>query len=275
MDLQLKGKRALVTGGSGAIGAAIVEVLAREGVRVVVHGRREEATRQVAARAGGPKSAAVVFGELSDAAQAKRVADEALAAFGGIDILVNNAAATGPTNWDTTEPEEWVRYFRMIVTSAVILSLALIPQMKERGWGRIIQTGSSAAALGLPSAPEYAASKAALANMSSSLAKQYGEYGITSNILGVGLVRTDTHLQYVGKAAQEIAETRPDGRPVDRIYEAIIRSAGGHYNINPLSRMGRPEEVAYAVVMLASPLSSFINGALLRVDGGKVPTIGL
>jgi NAD(P)-dependent dehydrogenase (short-subunit alcohol dehydrogenase family) len=275
MDLQLKGKRALVTGGSGAIGSAIVEMLAREGVRVVVHGRRTEATRAVAARAGGPGNAAVVLGDLSDIAEAKRVAEEALVAFGGIDILINNAATTGPTNWNITKPEDWVQYFRMIVASAVTLSLALIPQMKERGWGRIIQTGSSAASLGLPSAPEYAASKAALANMSSSLAKEYGEYGITSNILGVGTVTTDTHLQYVAEAASKIAATRPDGKPVDRIYEAIIRSPGGFYNINPLQRMGRPEEVAYAAVMLASPLSSFINGALIRVDGGKVPTIGL
>lgn len=275
MDLQLEGKRALVTGGSGAIGSAIVEMLAREGVRVVVHGRREEATRAVAARVRDPKNAAVVLGDLSDIAEAKRIADEASAAFGGIDILINNAAATGPTNWETTKAEDWAPYFNMIVSSAVTLSLALIPQMKERRWGRIIQTGSSAASLGLPSAPEYAAAKAALANMSSSLAKQYGGYGITSNILGVGTVTTDSHLKYVAEAAARITSTRPDGGPVDRIYEAIIQSPGGFYNINPLSRMGRPEEVAFIVAMLASPLSSFVNGALVRVDGGKVPTIGL
>jgi 3-oxoacyl-[acyl-carrier protein] reductase len=275
MDLQLEGKRALVTGASGSIGSAIVEMLVREGVRVVVHGRRKDATHAVAARVGGPGVAAVVLGDLSERTQAKRVADEALAAFGGIDILVNNAATTGPTSWETTQVQDWVDKFHMIVASAVTLSLALIPQMKERGWGRIIQTGSSAAALGLPSAPEYAAAKAALANMSSSLAKQYGGCGITSNILGVGTVANLANEKHIGDALQDITDTRPDGKPVDRIYEAIIKSPGGYYNINPLSRLGRPEEVAFVVAMLASPLSSFINGALIRVDGGKVPNIGL
>jgi NAD(P)-dependent dehydrogenase (short-subunit alcohol dehydrogenase family) len=275
MDLQLEGKRALVTGASGAIGGAIAEMLAREGVRVVVHGRREEATRAVADRIGG-KKAAVVLGDISDVSEANRVAKEALAAFGGIDILINNAATTGPTSWDTTKPEDWLFKFNMIVMSAVTLCTALIPQMKERRWGRIIQTGSSAAALGLPSSAEYAASKAALANMSSSLAKQYGGFGITSNILGVGTVVNETHSAHMGGADKNIAATRADGTPIiDPVYEAIIQSPGGFYNINPLNRNGRPEEVAFAVAMLASPLSSFINGALIRVDGGKVPNIGL
>ena len=239
MDLQLEGKRALVTGSSRGIGAAI----------------------------GGSDQAKVVIGELSDPKAAERCAEEALAAFGGVDILVNNAGLSGPSNWDTTQAENWVELYATNVAPAVRLSARFAPLMKARGWGRMIHIGSTAAALGLPSAVEYAATKAALANMSSSLAKHFGPFGITSNILGVGTVATLDRFDVQGKERESAG---------DPLYDALTGMAPhGHYNINPLQRTGRAEEIAYVVTMLASPLSSFVNGALIRVDGGKVPTIGL
>src|SRR6516165_5895427 len=105
MDLQLEGKRALVTGSSRGIGTVIAKTLAQEGVKVVVHGRNEESARAVAAEIG-ERNARVVIGDLSDPQSAERVADEALAAFDGLDILVNNAAIAPPSNWDKTKPEE-------------------------------------------------------------------------------------------------------------------------------------------------------------------------
>jgi NAD(P)-dependent dehydrogenase (short-subunit alcohol dehydrogenase family) len=266
LDLQLTGKRALVTGSSKGIGEVIAKMLAAEGVSVVVHGRNEDAARKVAAdidQAGG--KAVVVIGDIADPATCERVADEAQAAFGGIDILVNNAGVAPPSNWDKTDPSEWGKLYETNVVPAVRLCTRFAPLMKEAGWGRLIHIGSSAGAVGLPKAPEYASTKAALAAMSSSLAKHYGGFGITSNILGVGTIANLGMLE--GMRAHSEAE--------DPVYDVVTRGPGGHYNLNPIGRTGRPEEVAFVVAMLASPLSSFVNGALIRVDGGKVPNLGL
>ncbi len=266
MDLQLAGKRALVTGSSRGIGADIAKALAGEGVRIVVHGRDEEAARSTAdeiGQAGG--EAKVVIGDLSEPADCDRVAEDALAAFGGIDILVNNAGVSPPSNWDETKPELWLSTFETNVMPAVRLSMKFAHLMKQAGWGRLIHIGSSAGAMGLPRAPEYSASKAAFANMSSSLAKHFGQFGITSNVLGVGTIdNLGLRLKLAGQSDA-----------ADPFYDMLINAETGHYNRNPVGRTGRPEEVAYVVTMLASPRSSFVNGALIRVDGGKVPNIGL
>ncbi len=267
MDLGLQGKRALVTGSSSGIGATIADLLAQEGVRVVVHGRRDDAARAVAEGIGGPDKAVVVLGDIAEPAEAERVAREAVEAFGGIDILINNAGGFGPSNWDETNPDEWTALYRTNVSSAVSLSAALAPPMKERGWGRIIQIGSATGALAMPNSPVYAATKAALANMSSSLAKHYGEFGITSNLIGVGTIAT----AWMRNLFPQTEETKDR----DPIYEMMLGAPSGNYHTNPIKRMGLPEEVAYAVMMLASPRAAFINGVILRVDGGMVPNIGL
>jgi NAD(P)-dependent dehydrogenase (short-subunit alcohol dehydrogenase family) len=266
VDLRLEGKRALVTGSSRGIGADIAKELAGEGVRVAVHGRDSEAAAKVAqeiVEAGG--EAKVVIGDLSKPEECGRVADDALAAFGGIDILVNNAGVSPPSNWDETKPELWLSTFETNVMPAVRLSMRFAPLMKEAGWGRLIHIGSSAGAMGLPRAPEYSASKAAFANISSSLAKHYGAFGITSNALGVGTI-DNLGLRHRLASQSDAA---------DPFYEMLTKSVTGHYNINPMGRTGRGEEVAFVVSMLASPRSSFVNGALIRVDGGKVPNVGL
>jgi NAD(P)-dependent dehydrogenase (short-subunit alcohol dehydrogenase family) len=266
VDLELKGKRALVTGSSKGIGAVIATTLAREGASVVVHGRNEESARNVVAeieRAGG--RAGLVLGDLSEGTQAERIADEALAIFGGVDILINNAGVSIPGGWDDTDPQLWISLYNTNVIPAVRLCKKLAPLMQEAEWGRLIHIGSSSAAIGLPRAAEYAASKAALAAVSSSLAKHFGRFGVTSNILGVGTISN------LGQRSEKALSTESN----DPVYGMVTQGTWGHYNRNPLGRTGRAEEVAFVVAMLASPRSAFVNGALIRVDGGKVPNLGL
>ncbi len=168
MDLQLQGKRALVTGSSSGIGAGIAIALAREGAAVVVHGRSRERAEQVAEELRGQGGRVqVAIGDLTDDAQAAQVAHAADDAFGGIDILINNAGGTAgkqQQDWLGTAPEVWAATYQTNVISAVRLIRHFIPQMKQRGWGRIIQLASASATQPLPfSLPDYQASKAAVA----------------------------------------------------------------------------------------------------------------
>src|SRR5260370_7119162 len=157
MDLELQGKRALVTGSSSGIGAGIARVLSREGALAVVRGRNRERANQVAQEISKDGSRVqVAIGDLADDAQARAVAEAADAAFGGIDILINNAggaAARHPDEWLETSPQAWMATYQTNVISAVRLVRYFLPQMKHRGWGRIIQIPTPSATQPLPFSP--------------------------------------------------------------------------------------------------------------------------
>ena len=270
MDLELQGKRALVTGSSSGIGAQIARVLSREGALVVVHGRNRERANQVAQeiiKEGGRVQVAI--GDLADDAQARAVAEAADAAFGGIDILINNAggaAARHPDEWLETSPQAWIATYQTNVISAVRLVRYSVPQMKQRGWGRIIQMASASATQPLPfSLPDYHASKAAIVNFSVGLSKYAGGAGITANTVTPGTVLTPA----LEQTFREWARKRNWGDD----WKEIERRAVAEMFPNPTGRVGRIEDVANMVAFLASPLAGFINGANVRVDGGRIPTI--
>ncbi len=270
MNLQLEGKRALVTGSSSGIGAGIAKVLAAEGAMVVVHGRNRERANQVAAEIGKDGARVqVVIGDLADDAQALAVARGADAAFGGIDILVNNAggvAGKHPDEWLETSPEAWAATYQTNVISAVRLVRYFVPQMKQRGWGRIIQLASASATQPLPfSLPDYHASKAAIVNFSVGLSKYVGGTGITANTVTPGTVLTPA----LERTFRDWALKRNWGDD----WAEIERRAVAEMFPNPTGRVGRLEDVANMVAFVASPLAGFVNGANLRVDGGRIPTI--
>jgi len=270
MNLQLEGKRALVTGSSSGIGAAIAKVMGREGVLIVVHGRNRERANQVAEkvrRAGGQARVAIGDLKLDDEAQA--VAEAADAAFGGIDILINNAGGAAGQHlgdWLTTPTKTWVATYETNVISALRLVRYFIPQMKQRGWGRIIQMGSASATQPLPySLPDYHASKAAIVNFTVGLSKYLGASGITVNTVTPGTILTPA----LEHTFREWARTRNWGDD----WAEIERRAVVEMFPNPTGRVGRVEEIADMVAFLASPLAGFVNGANIRVDGGRIPTI--
>jgi 3-oxoacyl-[acyl-carrier protein] reductase len=260
VDLQLAGKRALVTGSSSGIGEAIAKALAAEGAKVVVQGRREAEAKRVAAEikaAGG--QVAVAIGDLATDAGADAVAKAATAAFGGIDILVNNAGAFPMFGWFDESAAAWNDLYNQNVGSMVRMIQRLVPAMKGLKWGRVIQIASGAGPEPVPEMPAYCVTKAANINMTVSLSKALAGTGITVNTVSPGPIVTGGFKEMFTKAAAA------QGQPTD--WPSVEKMALSVFPV-PIGRLGLPDDVAHAVTYLASPRADFITGANLRVDGG-------
>ncbi|AYY15704.1 SDR family oxidoreductase [Actinobacteria bacterium YIM 96077] len=264
MELDLRGRRALVTGSSGGIGAAIAENLAAEGCHVLVHGRRRDAAENVAERARSRGAEAdVVLGDLTADGITERVGEAAVQF--GAQILVNNAGPFAEHDWDDVQATDWHTAFDGNVVSAVRVTKTLLPLMREHGWGRVITIGSRAVTTPLPNMVEYSAAKASVVNMTTSLAQHLAGSGVTANCVSPGVIRTPSFEQMFSTRAAD----SPRGG-VDR--SRIEAEATAEYAPNPTGRLGRAEDIAYAVTFLASPLTGYINGINLRVDGGITGT---
>lgn len=268
MELNLEGKRALVTGSSSGIGVAIAEMLAAEGVSVVVNGRDSARVDAVAKRlADQGYRAATASGDLSTAEGCAAVAEAANAAFGGIDILVNNAggsAVSDSPNWFAYDTGQWVDTYQRNTLAAVRLIHAFAPEMKERGWGRIINISTAAAITPTSGQADYGPAKAAMLNMSLGLSKALKQTGVTVNSVSPGMIRTEGLI----KVLRKMAEKRGWGDDLAKAEDYIAK--GGGQTVN---RIGEVRDIGYAVVMLASPRSDFINGINFHVDGGLSPSL--
>ena len=264
MKLQLQGRRALVTGSSSGIGAGIARMLAEEGCRVVVHGRDLERLAKVAKEIG---AAGLVAADLVSREGCDHVAAVASQLSGGsIEILVNNAGGgegTSDLPWLDVPEEAWIKTFETNTMSAVRMARRVIPGMKAAGWGRIIQISSAVAAQPTVRGPDYAASKAALANTTVALAHALSGTGITANVVSPGVILTPS----VEKFASSIAASMGWS---DLKAEELERRLAVEMLKLPVARIGTVEDVALVVCMLASPRSGFITAANIRVDGGQL-----
>jgi NAD(P)-dependent dehydrogenase (short-subunit alcohol dehydrogenase family) len=268
MDLQLTGKRALVTGSSSGIGVGIARLLATEGVSVVVTGRNEERLTAVAAelRSTGATVGSVI-GDLSTDEGAAAVADAVEEAFGGVDILVNNAGGSSEhenPSWFEVPLDEWVATFQKNVMAAGRLIHRLVPGMRERQWGRVIQIGSGAGMIPTSAQPDYGPSKAAMVNLSMGLSKALSGSGVTVNTVSPGMIMTEGLMDFL----RAFSAKRGWGEDTDRAAEYVLKGCGQTVN-----RIGQVEDVAFAVAMLASPRSGFMNGINIHLDGGGTASI--
>lgn len=267
MDLQLTGKRALITGSSSGIGAGIAKTLAREGAIVAIQGRREAAARSVAEaiRAEGGK-AFVVLGDLSSDTHAARVAIEAQEALGGVDILINNAGAFPLTGWWDSTPEQWVELYNQNVVSMVRLIQVLVPPMKEAKWGRVIQIASGVGTSVPAFMANYSVTKAANIALTVSLAKELAETGITVNTVSPGPVVSDGFRDMALQIAKAQGWDTADPAEIEkRIEQGMMKT--------PIGRLGQVADIADLVTFLASPLAGNIHGSNFRSDGGYVPSV--
>ena len=264
MDLQLNGKRALVTGSTSGIGEQIARTLAGEGVQVIVHGRRNaEADRVVQEITATGGRAVAAIGDLASDEETANVVNVSLSAFGGIDILVNNAGTFPMKPWLLSTATEWLDLYNANVGSVVRLVTQLVPSMVERKWGRVVMLGSFLGPMPGPPVANYGTTKAANIAQAVSLAKELGGTGVTANTVSPGPIRTPG----MEAGAREMMTSQGqeyDFNTFEQFYVQQTRL--------PVGRIGSPTDIANMVAFLSSPLADFITGANFRVDGGMMPT---
>lgn len=239
----LSGKTALVTGASGGIGAAIARTLHAKGAKVALHGTKVEALEALAAELG--ENAVVVPANLSDPAQVEELFKKAEAALGGtVDILVNNAGLTRDGLILRMKDEDWDSVINVNLTAGFRLSRAAVKGMMKRRWGRIIGITSVVGVTGNPGQVNYAASKAGMIGMSKALAQEVATRGITVNTVAPGMIAT-AMTDVLNDAQKEAMNSRI-----------------------PAGRLGTPDDIAAAVLYLASNEASYVTGQTLHVNGG-------
>ena len=267
MDLQLKGRRALVTGSSSGIGEAIARMLAEEGSAVVVHGRNRERAEKVASDI---HAAGVAIGDLSTDSGAEAVHDEARAALGGpIEILVNNAggSATGNTARAPIDikADDWIANYHANALPSVRLCRLAVPDMVAAKFGRVIQISSAVAVQPNNLGADYSGAKAALNNFTVSLAGSLKGVGVTVNTVSPGVIMVDGMIRWGRKKYGD------DSMTIEEITRRMAEDKV--FDLPPVGRLGTPEELALVTCMLSSPRSGFITGANYRVDGGQVRSL--
>jgi NAD(P)-dependent dehydrogenase (short-subunit alcohol dehydrogenase family) len=263
MDLQLEGKRALVTGSTAGIGFAIAKGLAKEGASVIVNGR---STKRVD-EALSALNKAGVSGNLEGLAADLGTADGARATierFPEVDILVNNLGIFETKPFESITDADWLHIFEVNILSGVRLSRHYLPAMKRRNWGRIVFISSESGVQIPTEMIHYGMTKTAQLAIARGLAETTAGTNVTVNSVLPGPTASEGANNFVEKLARDQKTTRQE---IEKQFFENMRPT------SLLKRMAEPDEVANLVTFVCSPLSSATNGAALRVDGGVVRSI--
>jgi NAD(P)-dependent dehydrogenase (short-subunit alcohol dehydrogenase family) len=245
----LSGKVALITGGSKGLGKAMARGLAEAGADIVISSRHQDeldAALKEILHSTGRRGVSFVA-DMSKRADVQRLAERALAEMGRVDILVNNAGSNQPQSIDAIKDETWDYIMELNLSSIMVLTRALAPQMKERRWGRIVHISSIMAYIAKEGRNIYCATKAALTGFARATAIDLGHYGITVNCIAPGPFLTDL--------------------PMSILSEAERSTFSDH---TALGRWGKPEELIGPILLLASDAGSYITGETMVVDGGFI-----
>jgi NAD(P)-dependent dehydrogenase (short-subunit alcohol dehydrogenase family) len=257
LDLDLTGRRAIVTGASQGIGAAAVRALADHGAAVAFCARGEDGVKELAAyRPASEGSVRGYVADMADAASTAAFLDAVEADVGNADILVNNVGASPSRNFLYMTDDDWEQLHQLNLMSAVRCTRRCLPAMRKQRWGRIVMVATSGALYPNAALIDYAATKAAMIATGKALAGKYGADGVLVNSILPGLI----HTAMWDRAASEIADA--SGITAD---DVLARNSKGV----PVGRYGTSEEVAAAIVFLCSNAASYVNGVALAVDGGS------
>lgn len=243
----LTGRVALVTGGSRGLGKSMARAYAENGANIMICSRNADELQAAAAEIGEGLSVRVEWmtADLSKKEEAQRVADETLSRLGRVDVLVNNAGGNTPQRADQITDDAWDQIIELNLSGIMRLTRAVLPQMMERKWGRVIHTSSVLGLGGKLGRNVYSATKAALVGMVRSTALDMGPYGVTVNCIAPGPFLTELPLGLLNDEQKQ---------------EFTNRTA--------LKRWGKPEEIAGVALLLGTDAGSYITGATLLVDGG-------
>jgi NAD(P)-dependent dehydrogenase (short-subunit alcohol dehydrogenase family) len=263
MDLQLKGKRALVSGASAGIGWAIARELAAEGAEVVLNARDSGRLAEAVARLRGELPGAKLRGVAADLGTASGCA-ALLAEAGDCDMLINNLGIFDPRPFESIGDDEWQRFFDVNVMSGVRLARHHLPAMKQRGWGRIVFISSESGICPPGDMVHYGMTKSAQLSISRGLAETCAGTGVTVNAVLPGPTRTEGALEFFGKLAAEAGQTLEQA---ERDFFAHARPT------SIIKRFVEPAEVAGMVAYVCSPRAGATNGAALKVEGGVVRSL--
>ena len=259
MDFGLKGKVALVAASSRGLGRAVAEELANEGVNLLLCARGEKDLDEARAEISGKSDTQViaVAANLTEPDEVKRVVDTGLQAFQNIDILVTNTGGPPSGVFESLTPEAWQEAIRQNLESVLNLTRAVLPGMKERGWGRILNITSISVKQPVDNLILSNSVRAAVTGFARTLANEVARFGITVNNILPGYTRTSRVEALAGQIAKSQGTTAE---------EAI----GGWEAQIPMGRIGEPREFAALVAFLASERASYITGASIPVDGGWI-----
>ena len=252
MDLNLEGRRAVVTGASLGIGEAVVKELADLGAAVVFCARSPEAVDALAGYSDRVTGLVADMGDRSSTEEFLDYVEES----GGADILVNNVGASPSRNFLYMTDEDWQELHELNLLSAVRCTRRLLPKMRKQHWGRVIMIASGAAKYPNAALIDYGATKAAMISIAKSLSRKYGADGVLINSVLPGLI----HTAMWERAATEIAEA--NSTTMEKVLENNGRSV-------PVGRYGTSAEVANVVAFLCTNAASYVNGAAIEVDGGS------